>query len=46
MNNYPCQFQLVQSLWRRFLQLLFVYGVQQAKEQLPEDPASKRLQLD
>jgi len=31
VNIYPCQFQLVQSLWKRFLQLLFAYGVQQAK---------------
>ena len=31
VNIYPCQFQLVQSPWRRFLQLLFAYGVQQAK---------------
>lgn len=31
VNIYPCQFQLMQPLWRRFLQLLFAYGVQQAK---------------
>lgn len=31
VSIYPCQFQLVQSLWRRFLKLLFAYDVQQAK---------------